>query len=473
VTVLVHFSGPSYGRTAVLEPGGAPIEAGRDPHADVHLPDQDRLISRRHVSLQWHPDGVQVTVLSKVNGIATPGGDFGLGESVVLAPGEVGRIGRFTFVAERPAAGQPATAAGRKPPEPIEQAGPASGFGASAFLPTQQAADDDLADPPVPVPPSAAAAAAAAETDPWAAFAKEWVPEAAASQPATPASGASLNRALDDAFSSSTAWRIEDMPVVDPLASASFQGEQALGVAFSVPGAAGAASPAAARPAQPLAPENPENPEAGMEAALPALCRGLGITGPPHLKERDWEQLGRSIRQIVQGLSEVMKVRTELRQEMRAVDRTMVAAAQDDNPLKGRMPLDELLHYLLFMAQGVAGYLPAQRAIEDTVDELRAHEFASMAAARALAEGALREFEPTKLRSTLLQGRRSLAGVLDNARLWDLYTANYAKKGEHMPEWLEQVFNRHFMPAYLRETDRVRREARAHAQRRSPEPPRS
>jgi hypothetical protein len=28
-----------------------------------------------------------------------------------------------------------------------------------------------------------------------------------------------------------------------------------------------------------------------------------------------------------------------------------------------------------------------------------------------------------------------------------------------MADWLEQVFNRHFMPAYTREADRLRRES--------------
>ena len=53
MTVLVHFSGPSYNKSVVLQPAAAPIDVGRDAQAAVHLPDTDRLISRRHCTLEW------------------------------------------------------------------------------------------------------------------------------------------------------------------------------------------------------------------------------------------------------------------------------------------------------------------------------------------------------------------------------------------------------------------------------------
>lgn len=586
MTVLVHFSGPSYGKTAVLEPGGAPVEVGRDPQAGVYLPDQDRLISRRHLSLQWDAGGVKVTVLSKVNGVTTPRGEFGQGQSVVLPPGETAQIGRFTFVAERREqgaalpAGAGAGAGAHDDPFgafSTPSAGPSSVFDDPFFLPTRQeqpkqldmpaaldamsgkpahapasfsgATNPDLdplaafggnqppvhssvsideflgtpsghgaglgasqllrseapdsarrlatdhvhdfnlpvqpsqfqpaqAEPAVgplnawapPAPPQAAtpapvaaratppaAAPAVDDSDPWADFAKEWVPESGQRKSADFKPNP-LNRALDDAFSSSTAWHVEDMPAVDPLSSASFQNDKALGVAFSMPGGERQPVPHAAQPAA-QAGTGPGVDDGG-EAALRALCKGLGIMGPPHLKEKDWEQLGRSVRQIVQGLSDLMNVRAELKKEMRAVDRTMLGA-QENNPLKSAMPIDELLHYMLFMSQGAAGYMPMQKALEESIDDLRAHEFASLAAVRAVVEGSIREFEPSKLRTTLLKGKRSLAGMLDNARLWELYAAHYERRGEHMADWLEQVFSRHFMPAYSRESERLRREAQA------------
>jgi type VI secretion system FHA domain protein len=410
VSVLVHFSGPSYSKSVVLQPGAAPLAVGRDAQAGVYLPDDDRLISRRHFTLEWAEGGAKVTVLSKVNGVTTPRGEFGIGQSVVLGPGDTGQLGRYSFQVEPQAATAPA-----------------------------------------PLAAAAAPPAAAAATDPWGDFASEWLPPGAARKdkarpPAfSPSQQPSLNHAFDDAFSSSTAWRVEDMPdpAIDPLASASFESEAVIGQAFALP----------------PAPADTGTGDAPAADALRALCKGLGIAGPPQLAPQDWERLGQSVRQLVQGLDSLVNVQAGLKKEMRATDRTMLGAPEN-NPLKGGMPLAELLHYLLFMAQGAAGYMPAQRALQECIQELRAHEIASVAAVRRAIEGAVREFEPDKLRAGLLKGRRSIAAMVDNARLWDLYTAHYQDQGAHMAQWLEQLFNRHFMPAYLGETERLRREAR-------------
>lgn len=438
MTVLVHFSGPSFSKSVVLQPDAAPMDVGRDAQAPIHLPDDDRLISRRHCSVQWDADGIKVTVLSKVNGITTPHGAFSLGQSVVLAPGEAAQLGPYTFVAEQPVATAPAPLPEAEEPSFRD---PRAGEG-----PTLRASEDDplaaldaFASQPSPLP--AAPAAAPKPDDPWGDFAKEWHPEAPkkAKPPAFPAAGP-LNHAFDDAFSSSTAWRVEDMAeaAADPLASASLQ-KEAIASAFSVPT------------------ELAEDAADGG-AALRALCQGLGIAGPEQLTTQDWERFGRSVRQLAQGFADLVNVRDDLKRQLRAADRTMLPSA-DENPLKSDMPFDELLHYLLFMPQGVAGCLPPQRALAETVTELRAHEFASLAAVRAAVEGAVKEFEPAKLRGTLLKGRRSIAAVVDNARLWDLYTTHYQDQGAHMADWLEQLFNRHFMPAYSREAERLRREA--------------
>ena len=54
------------------------------------------------------------------------------------------------------------------------------------------------------------------------------------------------------------------------------------------------------------------------------------------------------------------------------------------------------------------------------------------------------------------------APLVDNARLWDLYSSHYASKGEKLPEWAEQLFNRYYMAAYLREVGGERRSVDAH-----------
>lgn len=576
MSLLVHFSGPSFSQTAVLHPGAPAIVVGRDPNAGVYLPDTERVISRQHLSIQWNEGGARVDVLSRVNSLVTGRGEITSGQHVVLAAGEAAQLGHFSFtvVQGAPAAAAPAPAtlpaedpfavfaspssqpggspttvfddpffqptpapsaplmdtpaalaamsSGSRPAGsfsgiasgtggsasgindplaafggPVAPANPASlideflgapgstggGLGASSLLrpsPMEQAprlAVDHVHDfnlpvsagflqpapaaAPLDLDPLAALAASQApqpapSRDPWADLPAEWLspPSTPAPQPHAPTPTAMEHphptpAVHEDPFSSSTSWRVDlGDGSIDPF-SHSFVGDPSADV-FTAP------TPAPAEASAPAAADSRGGPAA--DEALAALCKGLGLgaSRPQQLSAREWEEMGASVRMIVQGLTELMNVRAELKKELRAVDRTMLGA-QENNPLKTGMEPGELLHYLLFMPAGAAGYMPVKAALEEAIGDLRGHEFASVAAVRAAVEGSIREFDPQKLRTALLKGRKSIA-LVDNARLWDLYSTFYEKKREHMADWLEQMFNRHFMPTYSRETERLRRE---------------
>jgi hypothetical protein len=83
VSFLLHFTGPSFQQTVTLLPGTPAVVIGRDPGAAVYLPDTKRLISRRHVSIDWFPEGARMLVLSS-NGISTDLGDYFEGDLVTL-----------------------------------------------------------------------------------------------------------------------------------------------------------------------------------------------------------------------------------------------------------------------------------------------------------------------------------------------------------------------------------------------------
>ncbi|HYD75469.1 FHA domain-containing protein, partial [Ramlibacter sp.] len=108
MSLLVHFSGPSFSQTAVLHPGAPAIVVGRDPNAGVYLPDTERLISRQHLSIQWSEGGARVEVLSRVNSLMTGRGEISSGQHVVLAAGEIAQLGHFSFTV---AQGAPTAAA--------------------------------------------------------------------------------------------------------------------------------------------------------------------------------------------------------------------------------------------------------------------------------------------------------------------------------------------------------------------------
>lgn len=431
VSFLLHFTGPSsFEQTVALKPKTPAVVVGRDKEAAVYLPDTERLVSRRHLSIEWTEAGARLTVLSG-NGINTDHGDYFSGDEVVLADGESARIGSYSLIvsAEPAAIDLDATSFSGMGTRPMP-AGPV----------TLSAPEKDL--PPEP------------EKDPWADLLSQHAPKPppepapAPPAPAQEVAPPSAGMPLDDPFSSSTSWRMaDDVASQDPF-SISFVGRSGVDIPMGAP------APAAA-PVAPPAPSFSPAPQAG-DAALQALCRGLGVQAPAGANGFDWEKFGASVRHAVQCLGDHLNTRVDARRDMRAEDRTMLGA-KESNPLKGGMPVQEMLHYLLLTPDGVGGYVPANKALQEVAEEARSHEASLRSAARGLAEGAIKEFDPARLRGALLKGKISMTSLVDNARLWDLYTAHYEKKAQRLPDWTEQLFNRYYMAAYLREAEKLRR----------------
>lgn len=202
--------------------------------------------------------------------------------------------------------------------------------------------------------------------------------------------------------------------------------------------------------------------EAAMVSATPsqgdavwaAFARGLGLPPSHPANEQAAERAGEMVRLVIEGLAVLLAARADLKRELRAEDRTMLSG-RDNNPLKLQLSAAELVEFL-FTAQASAGYMPAERAVRESIAELGIHEHATIAAARAAVEGALRDFEPARLRKLLMKGKSGMFQLLDNAKLWDAYQQHYEKQSQQMADWLELMFNRHFMPTYSRETERLK-----------------
>jgi predicted component of type VI protein secretion system len=84
----LHISGPGLDVHRLLEPGEPALVLGRDTDCAVCLPDPERNISRRHLSV-WNDGGrLHFHVLSVVNGVDTVAGELPPGSRGVLPPGE-------------------------------------------------------------------------------------------------------------------------------------------------------------------------------------------------------------------------------------------------------------------------------------------------------------------------------------------------------------------------------------------------
>jgi type VI secretion system FHA domain protein len=327
VAYLLHFSGPdAFEQTIALKPGTEPVVVGRDPEAAVYLPDAERLVSRRHLSIEWSDGGAQVRVLSP-NGISTDQGDWFSGDQVVLGDGQSARVGSFTM---RVAAVEPASHL---------ESTRFAGMG-SRPMPL---GPDTRTGVPVPVKPK--------KDDPWAQLLAEW------SQP-------------------------QDAP---PGAKAEAKPERRSAPPSASPAAPSAAPHLAPAPSSPDG--GPGSTRAGTDPehrALLDLFRGLGIA-PPTTPSFDWERFGKSVRQVVECLGEHLAARADARSALRVEDRTLVAAAES-NPLRTGMPAKALVEYLLFMPRGGGGFMPPKRALQEAARDARWHQQASQAAVEGMGQ---------------------------------------------------------------------------------------
>ncbi len=256
----------------------------------------------------------------------------------------------------------------------------------------------------------------------------------------------------DDAFADWSASATLPVGSVDPrIRAGTYPGQPPKNVQTDVAPVAVAVTTQAAR-----GPAHTQADAARSEgnAVWAAFGRGLGMQGSDPANEQAAERAGAMVRLVIEGLAVLLAARADLKRELRAEDRTMLSG-RDNNPLKLQLSGAELIEYL-FASQASAGYMPAERAVRESIAELGIHEHATIAAARAAVEGALRDFEPNRMKKQLTKGKSGMFQLLDKAKLWDAYQQNYEKQSQQMADWLESVFNRHFMPTYSRETERLK-----------------
>jgi predicted component of type VI protein secretion system len=100
VALELHVSGPGLEVTRRLEPGDPAVILGRDTDCAICLPDPERNVSRRHLSV-WNEGGqLHFHVLSVVNGVDTAAGELPPGARGVLAEGEAMSLSAFRITAK-------------------------------------------------------------------------------------------------------------------------------------------------------------------------------------------------------------------------------------------------------------------------------------------------------------------------------------------------------------------------------------
>lgn len=190
------------------------------------------------------------------------------------------------------------------------------------------------------------------------------------------------------------------------------------------------------------------SPNAASPDVLTAFLRGAGLE---KLRIDDarmpaqMELIGRSYRQLIEGLIDILRARSSLKGEFR-LQQTMIRPLEN-NPLKFAPNTDEAL--LLLLRHGNRAFMDPDQAIDDCFNDLRTHQLAVMAGAEASITALLKRFEPARL-----EARMSDNGALSRlfgsrqAQCWQRFTELYAEISKEVEDDFSELFGREFARAY-------------------------
>lgn len=217
-------------------------------------------------------------------------------------------------------------------------------------------------------------------------------------------------------------------------------------------------------PLQPCVPGTPATaaaeaaPVLGDGAALVhVLAQALGLQ--PHELDATRSQqtirlAGELLKATLEGLFKLLQMRSQLKAELHIADRTMIAS-RENNPLKHAGSLRDAMAYLVDARQhGNQLFMEPQKAVQDAVWDVCAHEMAVMAGTRAALLASLRMFEPAAI-----EGRIQKSGALDavlpalhKSKLWEQFLQMYSSLEREAEDYFDQLLNQEFAKAYAEQS---------------------
>ncbi|OUL99149.1 type VI secretion system-associated FHA domain protein TagH [Variovorax sp. JS1663] len=237
----------------------------------------------------------------------------------------------------------------------------------------------------------------------------------------------------------------------EPLRASTEPQRAALAASVSAPGAAPVSVSVSVS-----APVSAPAPGPAPDALLAAFLRGLGSThqAPSQLTPELMERIGVLLRSSTEGTLQLLLARQTLKREVRA-EVTMIAA-QANNPLKFSPTAEVALAHLL--GPGMRGFMPAEAAMRDAFDDLRAHEFGVMVGMRAALAHVIERFAPAELEKKIAarSALDSLFAANRKAKLWDQFTALYAGIASEAEDDFHALFGKAFLQAYEEQMQRLK-----------------
>ena len=224
--------------------------------------------------------------------------------------------------------------------------------------------------------------------------------------------------------------------------------------AQTVPPAPAAVAPPAPPPpaAAPVAAQPAPAGDAAARAYLAALgADDLGI--PDDELEATMARLGAVTRVMIEGLREVLMTRSSIKSEFR-IEQTRISAG-GNNPLKFSVSADQAVEAMV--RPRARGYLPAQEAAEQALDDIKAHEMAMVTGMEAALAGILQRLDPAQL-AARIEDRGGLGRLFKGkkALYWETYERMYAEISDQATSDFHEIFSREFAEAYRRQLARLK-----------------
>ncbi|MDO6590553.1 type VI secretion system-associated FHA domain protein TagH [Loktanella sp. D2R18] len=199
----------------------------------------------------------------------------------------------------------------------------------------------------------------------------------------------------------------------------------------------------------------PAQSSGGSDAALQAFLTGAGA-GHINISEAEMAEtmarMGKVMAAMITGMREILMTRAALKSEMR-MDRTMINAGAN-NPLKFSISPEQAIEAMI--KPSVPGYLDADAAVAEALNDVKAHEVATMSGMEAALKNLLARLGPDQL-SARIEAGSSLGNLLANkkARYWEAYEKMYAQIAKETEDDFQSTFGKEFARAYEQQVKKL------------------
>jgi type VI secretion system FHA domain protein len=153
-----------------------------------------------------------------------------------------------------------------------------------------------------------------------------------------------------------------------------------------------------------------------------------------------------------QGIMSLLAGRSVFKQESR-LSLTMIKP-QSNNPIKFSLDPSDTLEMLLVKKK--PGYMTAQDAYSEALNDIQLHQMAFLAGLQATLSGVIGELAPQDIEDEVKEKGKSFIGLKSSGLKWDAFKAKQDALSKKVNENLNEVLSQHFSDAYEAQINRIK-----------------